>query len=336
MTYNQKMSESFEAVQTTDPILDFHRRGIADRMRTVDVLSTLIKRTDADRRSKIFEYLAHILRTESFESRSVRGESVNVPMVALMVLARLGPTALLPKAVVARIRLENVREMDIWAREVAPTLQFCLSENRRRFPESVLLEFKAYIATYQRAVPPCTVFLDALASLETVLDRLDLERFEDSLTQSPEIEEEDGKHPASIPTCNVSAHILEALNEAQEHLRGERQFDAKKAADLLRSSMDETHRALVQQLEALTAKKYQGGERDDMRRHYLRDVGFLSPPEEKFLSVVYGLISAEASHKLMAPRETVLVMYTTVNGFIHLLFKRLSFVLVGDEQRAKK
>lgn len=64
--------------------------------------------------------------------------------------------------------------------------------------------------------------------------------------------------------------------------------------------------------------------KDGARRAYLRSVGFISEPEEKFFSAIYTLLSEEASHKLIAPRETMLVMEQTVQNYLSLLNRRLS------------
>jgi hypothetical protein len=118
--------------------------------------------------------------------------------------------------------------------------------------------------------------------------------------------------------------IDEALKEAAQYLRGGGTFDPKKAADLLRSSIDESHREIVKRLVERTGSPYHGGESDGKRRAYFRTVLFISEPEEKFFSAIYTLLSEEASHKLIAPRETVLVMEQTVRGYLSLLARRLS------------
>jgi hypothetical protein len=56
----------------------------------------------------------------------------------------------------------------------------------------------------------------------------------------------------------------------------------------------------------------------------MRDIGFISAPEEKFFTAIYTLISGEASHKLIAPRETVTVLFGTVRGYLILLAKRVT------------
>jgi hypothetical protein len=56
----------------------------------------------------------------------------------------------------------------------------------------------------------------------------------------------------------------------------------------------------------------------------MRRTEFISAPEEKFIGCIYSFISEEASHKLEAPRETVLVLQTTVYNYLALLLKRLA------------
>ncbi len=88
--------------------------------------------------------------------------------------------------------------------------------------------------------------------------------------------------------------------------------------------MDETHRSIVEELAKIKQESYPGKNKDFDRSAYMRQVGFISPPEEKFITCVYSLISEEASHKLEAPKETVLVLQATVHNYLLLLLKRLS------------
>jgi hypothetical protein len=324
VTYNLTMTDRSDPSQLVDQILQWHLRGTADRMHTVQLLSTLYEKSSKDEKKGICEYLERILRTQPLEGRVVQRVGVNLPPVALIALARFGPPASLPDAVFSRIGIGNVPQMEVWAKELCPVFKYCLFENIDRFPVSVVLHIRACAATYIKLVPPSTAFLDALADLDNALDRVELEKFETSLLDHVHLAEGTRVGPESAPDApSLDAEIQEALTEAQNYLYGKGQFDPKKAADLLRSSMDETHRKLIRELENLMGKPYQGGEKDGARRHYLYSVGFISSPEEKFLTAVYALISEEASHKLIAPRETVLVLYTTVRGFIHLLCKRL-------------
>jgi hypothetical protein len=76
-------------------------------------------------------------------------------------------------------------------------------------------------------------------------------------------------------------------------------------------------------LEKIRNTPYLGKDRDGERRAYMRAAGFISEAEENFFSAIYTLISREASHRLIAPKETVLVLHTTVSNYIFLLVKRL-------------
>jgi hypothetical protein len=55
----------------------------------------------------------------------------------------------------------------------------------------------------------------------------------------------------------------------------------------------------------------------------MREGGFITQPEEVFFSAIYSLISREASHRLIAPRETVLLLQRTVFSYLLLLSERL-------------
>lgn len=88
--------------------------------------------------------------------------------------------------------------------------------------------------------------------------------------------------------------------------------------------MEEAHRVIVKQLATIKGKPYDGAEKDGARRHYMRSVDFISEPEEKFFSAIYSLLSQEGSHRLIAPRETTLLLHQTVSNYIRLLAERVS------------
>lgn len=74
----------------------------------------------------------------------------------------------------------------------------------------------------------------------------------------------------------------------------------------------------------LTQAPFSGKDSDGDRRAYMRGQGFITAAEEEFFSAIYRLLSREGTHKLIAARETVLLMETTVAGYLRLLLRRLS------------
>ena len=84
------------------------------------------------------------------------------------------------------------------------------------------------------------------------------------------------------------------------------------------------HCGIVAALTKLTSQAFTGKESDGTRRQYMRKVGFITPAEETFFSAVYSLISQEGTHKLDAPKQTVLVLERTISDYLLLLARRLS------------
>ena len=121
----------------------------------------------------------------------------------------------------------------------------------------------------------------------------------------------------------MPAQIKTAMEEADTYLKGTGQFDPKHAADLIRACMDETHRGVVSELQKLTGQEYEGPDKDGHRRTYMRKMAFINEDEENFFSSIYTLISREGTHRLLAPKETVLVMERTVRDYLLLLLRRL-------------
>ena len=163
-----------------------------------------------------------------------------------------------------------------------------------------------------------------VGQLKRAIDNAEFSRFERQLRVSTPDSPTKEEVRDQAATMGLSPAVLGAMKEAGDYLRSEGPFNPKKAADLIRASKEESHREIVKRLVELTRSPYTGGDKDGKRREYFRVVGFISEPEESFFSAIYTLISREGSHKLIAPRETVLVIEQTVRSYLSLLVRRLS------------
>lgn len=170
--------------------------------------------------------------------------------------------------------------------------------------------------------PPSAV--SALEQLERTAEHIEFERFAKSLSDGATSPRNIGApvEPRAADT-GLGLKVAGALKEAEQRLRSEGEFDPKTAADLIRSAMEEAHREFVTELETVTKKPYAGDDKDGARRNYMREAGFITQPEEVFFSAIYGLISREGSHRLIAPRETVLLLHQIVFSYLMLLTERL-------------
>jgi hypothetical protein len=101
-----------------------------------------------------------------------------------------------------------------------------------------------------------------------------------------------------VAALGLEPKIVGALGEAENYLQAAGPFDAKKAGDLLRAAIEEAHRATVARVAEIEKRPYLGRDKDGERRNYLAAAKFLTEPEEKLISLIYSMISAEASHKL--------------------------------------
>ena len=122
--------------------------------------------------------------------------------------------------------------------------------------------------------------------------------------------------------AGLDLSLAEAVEKAKEYLRSTGAFNAKIGGDLLRTSIDVAHRALVTELVRITDTPYAGKDKDGDRRVYLRTVGIITLAEEKLFSAIYAYISEESSHKLDAVKETMLVVERTVTDYLILLLRR--------------
>ncbi len=83
-----------EALQTVEKILDSHRRATGDRLRTVDLLEAFHRKQDKAAQHEIDSYLEQILLEENLASRATHGVEINLPIVALIAIARFGAASL--------------------------------------------------------------------------------------------------------------------------------------------------------------------------------------------------------------------------------------------------
>jgi len=252
--------------------------------------------------------------------------SVNTPALAVLALGALGPTETLVDAVFSRVHFTQLKEVEAWASEIGGSLRYCVAQYPGRFSDQTLRAIKDHCLTLHPADKDVPLpLLQSLTDIEGIVEHVEFGRFEQALRQSTSKQSEEVSDLESLLTkLGMSQNISSALVKAESYLHGTGEFDSKTAADLLRSSIDETHRNLVDRLEEIHGKSCADVARDGSRRAYMREIGFISIPEEKFFTSIYTLLSKEASHRLVAPRETVMVMFQTVHDYLILLLRRLA------------
>ncbi len=319
---------------TINQILDGTRKGIRDIPQTVENLKAFYLQLSLEDRGRFFEPLWAAILSEPLNpmEESPSGKlSQNVVGVVIQAWGKFGnPEELCPR-VFALLRWNDPRSMETWARVVCPQFEVALVDNADRFLKPALdaIKAQAVIFTYERDsgltrgnFPDALV--DAAAHLASVVELIEFERFERTLRQTvaiPKTEPQDLN--ALLVSLGFDSSIASAMKEVRSFLESPNAFSAKIAGDLLRSTVDTTHRQLVKALANIKQKPYTGKELDGDRRAYMREVGFITLAEEKFFSSIYSLISEEASHKLDAPKETILVMQQAVQGYLLLLLRRL-------------
>ncbi len=315
-----------ELQEKIEKIVSGHRRGLRDRMQTVQLLASFYAQTEAVSRDDFCEYIVYLLRTEPVGTRPVSGIGVNIPAVAIMMLAHSCQTTHLPDLIFQRLQLDDSQAMMDWASELCPAYEYCLFTHTDRFENHTLdrtRELSKNVLATDQAVPISLV--EVLGRLTKSVERIEFDRFEKSLIQSrPGARSPADELTELLSDLNLDTKISEAMRVADNYLRGGGEFKETIAAGLLRSSIDVTHRAIVSRIESLKKMPYKGADKDADRRAYLFDAGFITAPEKQFFACIYTLISQEASHKLIAPKETVLVLQTTTNNYLLLLLRRLS------------
>jgi hypothetical protein len=329
------MSTPIAADESFQRILEGHRKGYRDLLQTVERLSYLYASLPPNEQQDLLHQLLALMRTASMETKTVGGILVNEAVLGLVCLGAFGPTKFLPEFLFSRLNSATEPEMEAWARELCPQFQYLLMRYADRFDNDALAYIKAcrtLVRESNRAYPLSVI--QVLNQLERSADYMEYERFEKSLPSLEQRVPADESRAAPFEDVGLDPKIAEALEKAHQSLQTKENFSAKTAADLLRAAIDEAHRGMVDKLEALTGESCQEKAKDGGRRAYMRRAGFISEPEEKFFSSIYTLISEEASHKLDAPRETILLLHQTVGSYLFLMVERLRRRLAASHKVA--
>ncbi len=333
----------YQTQQTVDKILEGHRKGYSDIQQTANLLEIFWGKQTEDTRNDMVAIMWNALATEPLQPLPPAGNiSPNIQRVLIRSIATFGPTAELPARVFGRLTWNDApASMEFWAQHLCNELSYSMLHKANRLAQATLDQAKAYCVTYTYAqgsqltgteFPQCIV--DAVKDLEKTIDYIEYERFASSLKeaqQRPEREAVEEDVLFAVP--GVPKVVAAAMKRAKDYLEGSGPFDAKTAADLIRTSMDEAHRVVVSELERMTGRRCEREVKDGSRRAYMRDVDFITRPEEAFFSAIYTLLSDAATHRLLAPKETVLVMNITVENYLLLLFRRLDAQKTSLPQR---
>lgn len=313
--------------ESLERIVDAYRKGYVDKMNAINMVERLHSELcDPETTDLLRRMLLSLYRNSDMTSRQSGGNIVNEAAWALCCLADFYPPQKLPELVFSRPQEDDSEKMELWAHEILPQFQWTLMRRADQFDTEALNQVKAYTTLVRKSLKYRTSVLSAVEGLERTAEYIEFQRFAKTLSGGTVMQTEDvASFEEDLPLpSGLDARVASALKEAAKRLQSQGEFDAKTAADLLRSAMDHAHREIVKELERANGKPYDGGEKDGARRSYMRSVGFISIPEETFFSAIYALISQEGSHKLVTPRETVLLLHQTVSNYLRLLTERLN------------
>ena len=322
--------DDFEVRATTDRILDMHQRGQRSYEKTLENLTNIFDLLDPAQHSKFFDYLCLVLVRELSKKPVPQAQgqpnSVSPISVITRAIGEFGPAADLFPRLFEHLHWTDPTVVDNWVIDVLSQMIVSISVHPERFTKDALDRLRGQ--TIQYTVPGSEVrfpikLVSRIFDLQRLIEDVEFSRFEQQLRDASG-DRSKSTQVNELPVINISSNITRAMKEAEQYLRSNGPFDPKKAADLIRTSMDEFHRQIVNELSVLSETKYDGQDKDGERRSYMRKVEFISEPEEAFFTAVYSLLSREGTHKLIAAKETVLVILKTVRDYQLLLWKRLS------------
>ena len=308
--------------------LDQQLRGFEQ---TVTNLKGLLDPLDEPRRERCLNYLFLLLVGQ------IRGRSTSDPNVMnrqrqsigilFKMLFEYGRLNVALCSILAYLDVDNADVVNNWSNYVFQEITSAVYLYSNDLSPGTLATLKAHVALYSHPGTDLARTMPALApcvlQLNRAIESAEFSRFEQQLRSAPQSSPSTQVIDNAGVSVVLNSPVTGAMAEAAKYLRTPGPFNPKKAADLMRTSIDESHRELVSQLVILTGTQCADASKDGARRAYLKKVTFISEPEEKFFSAIYTLLSEEASHKLIAPRETMLVMEQSVLGYLSLLSRRL-------------
>jgi hypothetical protein len=330
-----------------DKILDSHRKGQRDIDETVQNLNKICTTIDTALQDRVFNYLffsvlKQQLSQEPLPKTDERVRDPSIIRVIIRAISQFGPAPRMFPQLFTYLDSENATVSKNWGDDVFPELVIAMYAQPDRLPQGTLNEIKANTVLHSAQLRrnlivggPIPSYVSGAANLERAIEDLEFKRFEKTLGHEASAEVADRQNLSQsskvreqleiyLADLDLDPSIGKAMTEARDCLNTYGVFEPKKAADLIRSSMDQMHCGIVSVLVKLTGQAFVGKNSDGARRQYMKEARFITSAEEAFFSAVYSLISQEGSHKLDAPKETILVLERTVSDYLLLLARRLS------------
>jgi len=323
----------YKVYETVNRVIEGHRRGHYDIQEAVNLLEIFSRQQPDPMQQGVFNILWTLLASEPLGPPQTRGSLIpNLHAVAIRAISSFGPTVELPARVFGLLRMDSPELMELWAERICPEFAYSMLHYADRFAQPALDQAKAFCGTYTYARSAALMgatfpdsVVGAVSTLERTIEHIEFSRFAASLKEKqPKSAGQPSQLEGVLTELGLSKDIAIAVQRAENYLETNDPFDAKHAGDLIRTSMEEVHRSVVQELQKMTGRRCNNPEKDGARREYMKATLFITPAEETFFSNIYTLISDEASHKLKAAKETMLLMHRTVKDYLLLLLRRLA------------
>ncbi len=325
------MDDLLVTKERIDRILQSLDQQIRGAEQTLVNLKSLLSPLDEIRRGECLDYLFSLLVRRVRGRYSPDHNSLQIQRIAIgilfRVLSQFGRVEMTLCKIIGFLDVDSSDVTNNWINCVSQEITSAVYTYSDVLSQEALDTLREHAALFShpgsdlaRAMP---AFSPYVMQLDRAIENAEFSRFEKQLRGAQVMPAPDAGDE-QLATGGPEHPVAAAMKEAADYLRSDGIFNPKKAADLMRTSIDESHREVVSRLVTVTGTQCIDANKDGARRAYLRKIGFISEPEERFFSAIYTLLSEEASHKLIAPRETMLVMEQTVHNYLSLLKRRLS------------
>src|ERR1700678_948911 len=257
---------------TIDRILQGLDRQIRGSEQTYANLAKVLDPLDEIDRGRCLDYVFGLLvkqvRRRSSSDQSGLDKQRTVVRILFKVLFEFGRVEMTLCKIIGFLDVDNSDVTNNWRECVSQEVISAVYTYSEVLSQAALDTLKEHAALFshpasdlKRAMP---AFLPYVAQLSKAVENAEFSRFEKQL-RSARVTPAPGAGDQPRPTA-VLPSVDAAMKEASDYLRNDGVFSPKKAADLMRTSIDESHREVVTRLAALTGTQCIDSNKDGARR----------------------------------------------------------------------
>lgn len=245
-----------------DRILESQDKGIREFEQTLANLTSLLQPLDEPARSRFLDYLFQQLTQRIRRRYATDPTGIDRQRKSIGVLFRIqfefGRADMVLCKILGFIDVDSADVSNNWMNFVSQEITSAVYRLSEDLSQGTIEALKEHVALYShpgsdlaRAMPAFSPFV---LGLRRAIENAEFSRFERQLradsSDVPVAAQGDDRPAATV----ADSAVVGAMKEAAQYLCSDGQFNPKKAADLMKTSIDESHRELVTRLAVATGR----------------------------------------------------------------------------------